>query len=333
MAGEDIVAEKLTKIFNSVRAVDGVDFTVYSGEIFGFLGPNGAGKTTTINLLTTLMKPTSGRALVAGFDVAREPEKVRRMIGVLFQDVTLDRELTGWENLWIHGLIYGIPRSTLRSRIDEMLSFVELDEWAKTQVKKYSGGMQRRLQIAAALLHKPRILFLDEPTLGLDPQTRNHIWNYIFHLQSKEKITIFLTTHYMDEAEKLCDRVAIIDNGKIISIGKPEDLTHLVGLEVVYVKIENNLKPENLLQISANGKFADDIKIMDDKTIRFSVKNASETIPKIFENFQRIGVKILEVKYHKPTLEDVFLHLTGKSLREEEATPLDQIRTYHMRRR
>jgi len=323
----------LTKKFGDVLAVNNISFKVEKGEIFGFLGPNGAGKTTTLNILVTLLKPTKGTAKVAGYDVVKSPSKVREKIGVVFQDITLDRELTGKENLWIHGKVYKMDSVRLKKRMEELLAFTELEKWADVQVKKYSGGMMRRLEIARALVHNPEILFLDEPTLGLDPQTRVHVWDYIKKLREEKEVTVFLTTHYMDEAEKLCDRVAIIDNGKIISIGKPEDLTHLVGLEVVYVKIENNLKPENLLQISANGKFADDIKIMDDKTIRFSVKNASETIPKIFENFQRIGVKILEVKYHKPTLEDVFLHLTGKSLREEEATPLDQIRTYHMRRR
>jgi len=322
----------LTKKFGDVLAVNNISFKVEKGEIFGFLGPNGAGKTTTLNILVTLMKPTKGTAKVAGYDVVKSPSKVREKIGVVFQDITLDRELTGKENLWIHGKVYKMDSVRLKKRMEELLAFTELEKWADVQVKKYSGGMMRRLEIARALVHNPEILFLDEPTLGLDPQTRVHVWDYIKKLREEKEVTVFLTTHYMDEAEKLCDRVAIIDNGKIISTGKPEDLTHLVGLEVVYVKIENNLKPENLLQISANGKFADDIKIMDDKTIRFSVKNASETIPKIFENFQRIGVKILEVKYHKPTLEDVFLHLTGKSLREEEATPLDQIRTYHMRR-
>ncbi|RJX16488.1 ATP-binding cassette domain-containing protein [Candidatus Bathyarchaeota archaeon] len=323
----------LTKKFGDVLAVNNISFKVEKGEIFGFLGPNGAGKTTTLNILVTLMKPTKGTAKVAGYDVVRSPSKVREKIGVVFQDITLDRELTGKENLWIHGKVYKMDSVRLKKRMEELLAFTELEKWADVQVKKYSGGMMRRLEIARALVHNPEILFLDEPTLGLDPQTRVHVWDYIRKLREEKEVTVFLTTHYMDEAEKLCDRVAIIDNGKIISVGKPEDLTHLVGLEVVYVKIENNLKPENLLQISANSKFADDIKIMDDKTIRFSVKNASETIPKIFENFQRIGVKILEVKYHKPTLEDVFLHLTGKSLREGEATSLDQIRIYHMRRR
>ena len=323
----------LTKKFGDVLAVNNISFKVEKGEIFGFLGPNGAGKTTTLNILVTLMKPTKGTAKVAGYDVVKSPSKVREKIGVVFQDITLDRELTGKENLWIHGKVYKMDSVRLKKRMEELLAFTELEKWADVQVKKYSGGMMRRLEIARALVHNPEILFLDEPTLGLDPQTRVHVWDYIRKLREEKEVTVFLTTHYMDEAEKLCDRVAIIDNGKIISTGKPEDLTHLVGLEVIYVKIENNLKPENLLQISANSKFADDIKIMDNKTIRFSVKNASETIPKIFENFQRIGVKILEVKYHKPTLEDVFLHLTGKSLREEEATPLDQIRTYHMRRR
>jgi ABC-2 type transport system ATP-binding protein len=260
--------------------------------------------------------------------VVNEPEKVRREIGVLFQDITLDRELTGYENLWIHGLIYGIPRS----RINEILSFVELSEWSKIQVKKYSGGMQRRLQIAAALLHKPKILFLDEPTLGLDPQTRNHIWDYIFHLQTKEKITIFLTTHYMDEAEKLCNRVAIIDHGKIIALGTPEELKRFLGREIVYIRLaEDNKAGELIASLERKGMFAD-VHIVGANKISVSVRNAAEAIPEIFEVASTVEVKIQEITYHKPTLNDVFLHLTGKELRDSEASTVEAFRAVFRRR-
>jgi ABC-2 type transport system ATP-binding protein len=329
---EDIVvAEGLTKTFGSLRAVDEVSFTVKKGEIFGFLGPNGAGKTTTINLLTTLMKPTSGRGLVAGFDIQREPQKVRKRIGVLFQDITLDRELTGWENLWIHGLIYGIPRGVLKRRISELLAFVELEDWARSQVKKYSGGMQRRLQIAAALLHRPEILFLDEPTLGLDPQTRAHVWDYILELQRNEKVTVFLTTHYMDEAERLCHRTAIIDHGKIIALGSPEELKRALGSDVVYVQ----LAPESLQE---TGRMAESLKNCEEFSrvqvvrpgeISVSAVRAAEAIPKIFEEAEGLAVRVREVTYHTPTLEDVFLHLTGRKLRDEEVGGIEAIRIRH----
>lgn len=329
---EDIVvAEGLTKTFGSLRAVDEVSFTVKKGEIFGFLGPNGAGKTTTINLLTTLMKPTSGRGLVAGFDIQREPQKVRKRIGVLFQDITLDRELTGWENLWIHGLIYGIPRGVLKRRISELLAFVELEDWARSQVKKYSGGMQRRLQIAAALLHRPEILFLDEPTLGLDPQTRAHVWDYILELQRNEKVTVFLTTHYMDEAERLCHRTAIIDHGKIIALGSPEELKRALGSDVVYVQ----LAPESLQE---TGRMAESLKNCEEFSrvqvvrpgeISVSAVRAAEAIPKIFEEAEDLAVRVREVTYHTPTLEDVFLHLTGRKLRDEEVGGIEAIRIRH----
>jgi len=329
---EDIViVEGLTKTFGSLRAVDEVSFTVKKGEIFGFLGPNGAGKTTTINLLTTLMKPTSGRGLVAGFDIQREPQKVRKRIGVLFQDITLDRELTGWENLWIHGLIYGIPRSVLKRRISELLAFVELEDWARSQVKKYSGGMQRRLQIAAALLHRPEVLFLDEPTLGLDPQTRAHVWDYILELQRNEKVTVFLTTHYMDEAERLCHRTAIIDHGKIIALGSPEELKRALGSDVVYVQ----LAPESLQE---TGRMAESLKnckefsrvqVVRPGEISVSAVRAAEAIPKIFEEAEGLAVRVREVAYHTPTLEDVFLHLTGRKLRDEEVGGIEAIRIRH----
>ncbi|MHC1586415.1 MAG: ATP-binding cassette domain-containing protein, partial [Candidatus Hecatellaceae archaeon] len=311
---EAIVAEGLTKVFGKLKAVDKVSFTVRRGEIFGFLGPNGAGKTTTINMLTTLMKPTEGRGYVAGFDILRQPHQVRRRIGVLFQDITLDRELTGWENLWIHGLIYGIPRSLLRRRIWELLAFVELEEWADKQVKKYSGGMRRRLQIAAALLHKPEVLFLDEPTLGLDPQTRSHIWEYIFKLQREEETTIFLTTHYMDEAERLCHRTAIIDRGRIIALGRLEELKQILKGEIVYVHLasESLNEADRFAKALDTGNIARQIQMVGPGELSITVAKASEAIPQILEAASKLKVKVREVTYHSPTLEDVFLKLTGR---------------------
>ncbi len=331
---EAIVAEGLTKVFGKLKAVDKVSFTVRRGEIFGFLGPNGAGKTTTINMLTTLMKPTEGRGYVAGFDILRQPHQVRRRIGVLFQDITLDRELTGWENLWIHGLIYGIPRSLLRRRIWELLAFVELEEWADKQVKKYSGGMRRRLQIAAALLHKPEVLFLDEPTLGLDPQTRSHIWEYIFKLQREEETTIFLTTHYMDEAERLCHRTAIIDRGRIIALGRLEELKQILKGEIVYVHLasESLNEADRFAKALDAGNIARQIQMVGPGELSITVAKASEAIPQILEAASKLKVKVREVTYHSPTLEDVFLKLTGRRLRDEEVSGMDAVRIMHMRR-
>ncbi|RLI34808.1 ABC transporter ATP-binding protein [Candidatus Bathyarchaeota archaeon] len=329
---EVIVAEGLTKTFNGFKAVDKVTFKVYRGEIFGFLGPNGAGKTTTINLLTTLMKPSEGRGWVAGFSILSEPEKVRRKIGVLFQDITLDTELTGWENLWFHGLIYGVPRKELKQRIREMLAFVELEEWADRQVKKFSGGMRRRLQIAAALLHRPEILFLDEPTLGLDPQTRRRIWDYIFQLQ-KEGITVFLTTHYMEEAERLCNRVAVIDRGKIIAMGRVDELKGTVG-ENIHIRLASKSPEdaEKFMEALKSGGLAGEVYLLQTGEITLSTRNASEVLPKIFEEASKLNLKILEASYHAPTLEDVFLRLTGRRLRDSEVGGIESIRLAHRRR-
>ncbi|PNV77410.1 MAG: ABC transporter ATP-binding protein, partial [Thermoproteota archaeon] len=212
-----ISVRNLVKKFGSLTAVDGISFDVEKGEIFGFLGPNGAGKTTTINILVTLMRPTSGEAYVAGYNVVEEPVKVRERIGIVFQDPSVDRNLTGWENLYIHGLVYGLRGEELRRRVEESLEFAELTKFKDVEVKNYSGGMIRRLEIARGLMHKPEILFLDEPTIGLDPQTRAKIWEYVEKLRDEEGVTVFLTTHYIEEAERLCDRVAIIDHGRIVA--------------------------------------------------------------------------------------------------------------------
>lgn len=219
-----IKVERLTKKFGDLSAVDGISFSVKKGETFAFLGPNGAGKTTTIKMLTTLLKPTSGTMLVNGYDPARDQKSVRRSFGIVFQDESLDEELTAYENMEFHGVLYKVPKELLPKKIEELLKFVELWDRKKDLVKHFSGGMKRRLEIARGLLHHPEILFLDEPTLGLDPQTRNHIWGYIKELNRTEGITIFFTTHYMEEAERVADRIAIIDKGVIIAGGSPEEL-------------------------------------------------------------------------------------------------------------
>ncbi len=325
---EVIVVENLTKKFEKIVAVNKVSFKVFKGEIFGFLGPNGAGKTTTINMLITLMKPTAGEAWINGYSILREPSMVRKSIGVVFQDSTVDRYLTGWENMWIHGVAYGVPRRELKNKITRLLRFVELEEYGNIQVKNYSGGMIRRLEIARGLLHEPEILFLDEPTLGLDPQTRAKIWDYILDLKKKSGMTIFLTTHYMDEAEKLCDRIAIIDHGRILAIGSPEELKNVIGRDVVYVKVKEDAVPAKVLaeKIIEDG-LALEFNIVSGNTLSFIVEDAYRFIPKVFDVANSLKTIILEVKYSKPTLNDVFLHLTGRELRREEGDWKDTVRT------
>ncbi len=307
-----IEVENLVKKYGDFEAVRGISFNVRQGEIFAFLGPNGAGKTTTVHVLTTLLKPTAGRATVAGHDVLKEPIAVRRKIGIVFQDPSVDRELTAYENMLIHGRIYGLSGDELKEKIERLLKFVELWEFRDRPVKFFSGGMQRRLEIARSLLHEPEILFLDEPTIGLDPQTRAHIWDYIRAMKEEHNMTIFLTTHYMDEAEQLADRIAIMDHGKIIAEGTAEELKKLVGSDIIYLKLRAR---DELRCLKA--EFIKGCKMLPDGRIRLDVDNAAEALPKLFELAKETGVRILEVTYHRPTLNDVFLHLTGREIREE----------------
>ncbi|WP_297504866.1 ATP-binding cassette domain-containing protein [Thermococcus sp.] len=307
-----IEVENLVKKYGDFEAVRGISFNVRQGEIFAFLGPNGAGKTTTVHVLTTLLKPTAGRATVAGHDVLKEPIAVRRKIGIVFQDPSVDRELTAYENMLIHGRIYGLSGDELKEKIERLLKFVELWEFRNRPVKFFSGGMQRRLEIARSLLHEPEILFLDEPTIGLDPQTRAHIWDYIRAMKEEHNMTIFLTTHYMDEAEQLADRIAIMDHGKIIAEGTAEELKKLVGSDIIYLKLRAR---DELRCLKAD--FIKGCKMLPDGRIRLDVDNAAEALPKLFELAKETGVRILEVTYHRPTLNDVFLHLTGREIREE----------------
>jgi ABC-2 type transport system ATP-binding protein len=304
-----IEIKNLTKKYNGLVAVDSLNLEVKEGEIFGLLGPNGAGKTTTLMMLTTLVKPTSGTALVGGFDIVKNQGDVRRSIGIVFQDPSSDEILTGYENLKLHGMLYGLPAKLREERIKEVLELVELTDRKDDLVKTYSGGMRRRLEMARGLMHHPKILFLDEPTLGLDPQSREHIWKYVNDLVHKEKISVIITTHYMDEADMLCDRLAIIDHGKIAALDSPAKLKMIVGGDVVVMKTAN----PNLEGIK---KLAFVKKIQEkDGIVSLTVENASEHLPQILET---IG-KVESVEVHLPTLDDVFLHYTGKAIRETSA--------------
>jgi ABC-2 type transport system ATP-binding protein len=323
-----ISVRDLVKKFGDLRAVDGISFDVRKGEIFGFLGPNGAGKTTTINILVTLMRPTSGEAYVAGYNVVEEPVKVRERIGIVFQDPSVDRNLTGWENLYIHGLIYGLRGEELKRRIEESLEFAELTKFKDVEVKNYSGGMIRRLEIARGLMHEPEILFLDEPTIGLDPQTRAKIWEYVERLRNEAGVTVFLTTHYIEEAERLCDRVAIIDHGRIVAIGSPDELKQGIGGDVIYVRTGDK---SNLMRLVE--ELQEDGMVLRyrelDGVLALSVNNASRVIPSVFEVANRMGIRIEEIKYTQPSLSDVFLHYTGREIRDEEADWRESVRMRH----
>jgi ABC-2 type transport system ATP-binding protein len=318
-----ITADNLYKHFNGIKAVDGVSFSVEKGEIFGFLGPNGAGKTTTISMLCTLLKPTSGSATINGFDILKDPHNVRRSIGLIFQDPSLDDRLTAEENLDFHGMIYDIPKDVRKERKEELLKMVELWDRKKDLVKTYSGGMKRRLEIARGLLHRPRLLFLDEPTLGLDPQTRNHIWTYIHKLRNEQGITIFMTTHYMDEAEN-CDRIGIIDYGKIVAINTPDNLKRMVGGDIITLKTTDDEKAEQ--EIGERYK----IQVRrDEKGIHLEIENSEEFIPEFISSF---STRINSINLRRPTLDDVFMKLTGHEIRKEEASAKDRMKS-HMRMR
>ncbi len=303
-----IEVDDLVKKFGNLTAVNKVSLAVRAGEIFGFLGPNGAGKTTTISILCTLLRPTSGTATLNGFDVVRHQNEVRKSLGLVFQEPSLDIKLTAMHNLEFHAGVYNIPRSIRRQRMEEVLKLVELWDRRKDKVQNYSGGMRRRLEIARGLLHHPKVLFLDEPTLGLDPQTRSHIWQYILELKEKQGITIFLTTHYMDEAN-VADRIAIIDHGKIIALDSPEALKRRVGGDIVTIKTENDE--------AAIAEIKERFNILaqqDSDGICIEVKNGEEFIPVLANSF-KTGLRGISLR--RPTLDDVFMKLTGREIREE----------------
>lgn len=390
-----IEVKKLTKIFDGkIKAVDGINFNVQKGEILGFLGPNGAGKTTTLNMLSTLLRPTSGTATVNGHDVLSEPDAVRRSIGYVFQDTTLDIELTGRENLDFHGRLYDLERSVRQKRIKEVLELVQLKNRADNFVKTYSGGMKRRLEIARGLLHHPQVLFLDEPTLGLDPQTRRSIWEHILQLNQEKEVTIILTTHYTEEADYLCNHILIIDFGKVVVLDTSEKLKARLEGDVVtllfrdpaaiesfrplienknwisrinviasgnnYAAIsrmmqnmpkmpnhtikeetspelssriinENNLEQlqQNTKQVTSNpnSKFKDEIC---SKCLNLLVDNGGHRIPEIVKLVEEAGVILESVELRKPTLDDVFLSVTGRNIRQEEGSFMDMLRRHRI---
>ncbi len=315
---EIIETKNLTKKFGKLTAVDHIDFNVSQGEIFGFLGPNGAGKTTTIKMLTTLLNPTEGTSKIAGYDIIKQRDEVRQNIGIVFQEPALDTELTGEENLEFHARMYGLKRERRKKRIDEVLKLVDLEDKRKVLVKYYSGGMKRRLEIARGLMHYPTVLFLDEPTLGLDAQTRQAIWEYIKKMNKNEKTTIFLTTHYMDEAESLCNRVAIIDHGEILVMDKINKLKTKVGNDVITLTCGNIKK---LLSKLEEKDWVESTK-QHDSSLTLGVKKGDEKIPLIIEIAQKLNLKIKSISVRKPTLDDVFLHYTGRNIRDEK-TGLD----------
>jgi ABC-2 type transport system ATP-binding protein len=320
-----ITAENLVKTFKvkkigDVEAVKGIDLEVKAGEIFGFLGPNGAGKSTTINILCTLLRPTAGSANVAGFDVSSRPEQVRARIGLVFQDPSLDQNLTARENLQFHAFIYAVPSADRAARINEVLEMVELADRADSIVSTFSGGMRRRLEIARGMLHTPEVLFLDEPTIGLDPQTRRHIWEYLRKLRDEHGVTLFMTTHYMDEAEE-CDRIAIIDYGNIVAKGTPGELKRMVGGDVVTVSTADNTAAA--AEIKARFEME---PAVDNGTLRIEVADGAEFIPRLV---RELSEPVTAVAAHQPSLDDVFMKLTGHAIRDESAGSADQMRMMH----
>ena len=324
MTGRDTMIEvdRLVKSFGDFTAVDDISFQVEAGETFGFLGPNGAGKTTTINILCTLMKPTSGRVTVNGFDGTREPTEVRRSIGLVFQDPSLDNRLSARQNLVFHAHIYGVPRAERRERIDEVLRVVELWERRHEEVRLFSGGMRRRLEIARGLLHTPRVLFLDEPTMGLDPQTRAKTLEYIVELKERHHITLFLTTHYMDEAN-IADRIAIIDHGKIVALDTPDALKRQVGGDIITLKTED----DEAAAAEIHTRFGIEAS-REKEGLLFETEDGGAFIPGLVT---RLETRILSVGMRRPTLDDVFLKLTGREIREETGADSDLGKPWKMR--
>jgi ABC-2 type transport system ATP-binding protein len=312
-----IAVRGLVKRYGSLEAVAGIDLDVTPGEIFGFLGPNGAGKTTTIQILCTLLRATEGSATVAGFDVTAQPDAVRACIGLVFQDPSLDEQLSARENLEFHAMIYDVPRSVRKRRIDAVLEMVDLHERQTAMVRTFSGGMKRRLEIARGILHAPQVLFLDEPTQGLDPQTRAHIWRYLNELRRSEDITIFMTTHYMDEAE-YCERIAIIDHGHIVAQGSPDQLKEMVGGDVVTASTGDDAAAaaELLAKLGVNATVAEG-------GVHVEVGDGAAFVPRMIS---ALTVPVNTVTIRRPSLDDVFLKLTGRAIRDSEAGGVDQLR-------
>jgi ABC-2 type transport system ATP-binding protein len=311
-----IEAENLTKVYKGkVKAVDDISFSVDEGEIFGFLGPNGAGKSTTIKMLNTIASITSGRASVAGRDVAEHPSAVRDVIGVVPQELTADDELKGMENILLAARLHHVPRHEAKKRAAELLELVDLSESAERRVKTYSGGMRRRLQLAIGLIHTPKLLFLDEPTLGLDIQTRTKMWEYMKDLNKKEGLTIFMTTHYLEEADGLCHRIAIIDHGVIKASGTPAQLKERIGGDVLTIALTSGPDITDLLRSIPD---VSDVT-RKDSTYRIKLPRTERALPAIVEGIAKKGLEIKEISFTKPTLDEVFLEITGMSMRDESA--------------
>ena len=310
---------KLEVVYSDgTRAVNGIDFEVKDGEFFGFLGPNGAGKSTTIKVLTTLLRKTSGSATVLGHDVSSEPKQIRPLIGVQSQETVVDGDLTGRENMVLQGNLHGMRGKALDDRVDELLKLVELSDVAGRRAAYYSGGMKKRLDLASSLVHQPKLLFLDEPTTGLDPQSRAGVWNYLRKLNKEDGITIFLTTQYLEEADRLCDRLAIIDHGQIITSGSPSDLKSEIGADAITLSVEGN---------GGNAERARDVlrgvpgigDIVDgDGGMTIYARNASTLVPDIVRTFDASGLKLTSINLSRPSLDDVFLRHTGHRIRAEE---------------
>jgi ABC-2 type transport system ATP-binding protein len=311
--------------YGTFKAVDGISFSVKKGEIFSFLGPNGAGKSTVINVLITLLTLQNGTAVVAGYDVKSEPQKVRESIGIVFQDITLDRDMTVWEILEFHGRLYNMPKEERRKRIEELLMLVQLDVKRDERIKNLSGGMKRRLEVARGLMTRPKVLFLDEPTIGLDPQTRMKMWEYIRQVNS-EGTTVFLTTHYMDEADHLSDRISIIDNGKIVITGTTWGLKNSLGRDHIYLETSDN---ERAIRLLRDLPAAGEIRV---KTKGFNVSvniDGTKALPGILDTLRKEGIEITTINIHKPTMDDVFVFYTGKEFRDE---PTGKVHVTHIPR-
>jgi len=321
-----ISVSKLTKKFGDLKAVDGVSFEVRDGEIFGLLGPNGAGKTTTIKMLITLLTPTSGNAAVAGGDIRKDKRKVRDSIGVVFQDPSLDDELTGRENLDFHAILYRMDKDDRKKKVAEVLKLVELEDKADILVKNYSGGMKRRLEIGRGLLHAPKVLFLDEPTIGLDPQTRRHMWDYIQRLNTQHRTTMILTTHYIEEADYLCGRVAFIDHGKIVALDTPNALKEKMGGDIISVQVKGDTKAA--AQRFKSLSWVKSVSVHDD-AVDLTVEKGNERVSAVVLFAEKHGIDIGSVDLRKPSLEDVFIKYTGSTIREEEGNWRDRLRVRH----
>jgi len=313
--GTIVEVANLTKRYSAdVLAVDDISFSVEEGEVFGFLGPNGAGKSTTINMLTTLLRPTSGKATILGLDVAEQQDEVRKIIGLVPQDLTVDDDLSGRENMYLQADLYSVPRDEARRRIDELLHLVNLEEAADRRVKTYSGGMRKRLELAEGLIHRPRVLFLDEPTLGLDIQTRMAIWAYIRELRKAANITVFLTTHYLEEADGLCDRIAIIDHGRIVALDTPAALKRSVGGDVLSIGVTSE---EDLTSVIRSVEGVLDVR-RDGDAYRIKALNGEAVTPLLMKAIWDRGGVVTSVSLTRPTLDQAFLEYTGRSMRDAE---------------